>query len=383
MTFPKLGALGGYLVRQNLFLMGTCLGAGTFIYLLADFADRLDHFLDAGMSVRHILTYFAVKMPLIFAQILPAIFLLALVIQIGLLVRSKEMMALRAGGISIAFFVRFFIVYAILWSFGQLIFSQFIATYGEQEANRIWQEDVRKKQLDKRVLKNLWFRDGNYIVHAAEAQPTQSRVKDVIVYEFDQETMQLTHITTAKKGLVDEHGWGLLDAWEIDTHDFSSLNMLTQFMPVRQDMRGFMLSSTGDKADLPLWSLSRTIDELSESGSNVERLRTAWHGKWSYAFSIVIMALVALSIGTIVENIYISLMLSLVMVFSYYGMYVLGISMGQKGLVPPLAGAWMANLLYAGVASSRLFWVTVPGIKSGLRGLFRRSPNTAPPAPGQ
>lgn len=375
MALPRLGALGGYLVRQNLFLMSTCLGAGTFIYLLADFADRLDHFLDAGLTVRQILTYFAVKMPLIFAQILPAIFLLALVIQIGLLVRSKEMMALRAGGISLAYFVRFFILYAVIWSFGQLIFSQFIATYGEQEASRIWREDVRKKQLDKRVLKNLWFRDGNYIVHAAEAQPTQSRVKDVIVYEFDRETMQLNRITTAKKGLVDEHGWGLLDAWEIDTRDFSTLSMLTQFMPVRQDMRGFMQSDSGDKADLPLWRLSRIIDELSESGSNVERLRTSWHGKWSYAFSIVIMALVALSIGSVVENLYISLMLSLLTVFSYYGMYVLGISMGQKGLVPPFIGAWMANLLYAGVAGLRLFWVTVPGLKSSVLGLFRRSPN--------
>ncbi|MDO9631506.1 MAG: LptF/LptG family permease, partial [Humidesulfovibrio sp.] len=133
----RLSALGAYVVRQNLFLMATCLGAGTFIYLLTDLSDRLDRFLDAGLGVRQILIYFAVKIPLIFAQILPAVFLLAVVLQIGLMVRSREMMALRAGGVAISWFLRFFLVYALIWSAGQLVFSQFIASYGEQEATRI------------------------------------------------------------------------------------------------------------------------------------------------------------------------------------------------------------------------------------------------------
>jgi lipopolysaccharide export system permease protein len=360
MRLPRLGALSGYLVRQNLFLMATCLGAGTFIYLLTDLADRLEHFLDAGLGARQIITYFAVKMPLIFAQILPAVFLLAVVIQIGLLVRSREMMALRAGGVSVTWFIRFFVVYALLWSFGQLVFSQFVASYGEQEATRIWREEVRKRQLDKRVVKSLWFREGPYIVHAGEAQPTQSRVSDVTVYEFERESNHLARIMTARKGLVDEHGWGLLDVWEIEAGDFTSSKMLTHFIPLRQDMRSFLVTDAADRSDLPLWHLSRVIDELRESGSNVERLRTAWHGKWSYAFSIVTMALIALAMCTFFENMYVNLVLSMLLVFGFYGLYVVGITSGQKGLVPPVAGAWMANVLFMGLAGSRLFWVGVP-----------------------
>ena len=369
----RIGALQGYLVRQNLYLTGACLVGGVFIYLLADFADRLEPFIEAGLSTRQILTYYAVKMPLIFAQLLPAVFLLGLVIQIGLLVRSKEMMALRAGGISQGWFIRFFVTYALLWSVGQLVFSQFIATYGELEANRIWREDVRKKQLDKRVLKNLWFRDGQYIVHASEARPTQSRVTDVTVYEFDRETQQLTHITTAKKALVDEQGWGLLDAWEIDPADFSTMKMLTQFLPVRQDMRSFLNMDATDKADLPIWRLSHVISELQESGSNVERLRTAWHSKLAYAFSIVTMALIALAITTITENMYLSLVISLLVVFTYYGLYVLGVSIGQKGLLAPAMAAWMANALYCGLAGLRLGWVAIPGLGAKVRRLTARS----------
>jgi lipopolysaccharide export system permease protein len=359
-SWPRLGALSGYLVRQNLFLMATCLGAGVFIYLLTDLADRLEHFIDAGLGVRQTLTYFLVKIPLIFSQILPAVFLLAVVIQIGLMVRNREMMALRAGGMSMGWFIRFFVVYALVWSLGQLLFSQFIASYGEQEASRIWREEVRKRQLDKRVVKNLWFREGQYIVHAAEAQPTQSRVNDVTVYEFDRDSMRLQRIMTAKKGLVDEHGWGLLDVWEIETRDFMTSKLLTNFIPLRQDMRSFLNADVADRSDLPLWHLGQVIEELRESGSNVERLRTAWHGKWSYAFSIIAMALLALALCSLFENLYVNLVLSLLVIFSYYALYVLGITTGQKGILPPVAGAWLANVTFSALASIRLVWLTAP-----------------------
>ncbi len=360
MQWPRLGSLGAYLVRQNLFLMATCLGAGVFIYLLTDLADRLEHFIDAGLGMRQTLTYFLVKMPLIFSQILPAVFLLAVVIQVGIMARNREMLALRAGGMSMGWFIRFFVVYALVWSLGQLVFSQFVASYGEQEASRIWREEVRKRQLDKRVVKNLWFREGPYIVNAQEALPTQSRVKDVTVYEFDSDTMRLQRIMTAKKGLVDEHGWGLLDVWEIETKDFMSTKLLTNFIPLRQDMRGFLNTDAVDRAELPLWRLGTVIDELRESGSNVERLRTAWHGKWSYAFSIVTMALLALALCTLFENLYVNLVLSLLVIFSYYALYVLGITTGQKGLLPPVAGAWLANGVFSSLAATRLVWVSVP-----------------------
>jgi len=360
MQWPRLGSLSAYLVRQNLFLMATCLGAGVFIYLLTDLADRLEHFIDAGLGMRQTLTYFLVKMPLIFSQILPAVFLLAVVIQVGLMVRNREMLALRAGGMSMGWFIRFFVVYALVWSLGQLVFSQFVASYGEQEASRIWREEVRKRQLDKRVVKNLWFREGPYIVNAQEALPTQSRVKDVTVYDFDSDTMRLQRIMTAKTGLVDEHGWGLLDVWEIETKDFMSNKLLTNFIPLRQDMRSFLNTDVADRGELPLWRLGTIIDELRESGSNVERLRTAWHGKWSYAFSIVTMALLALALCSLFENLYVNLVLSLLVIFSYYALYVLGITIGQKGLLPPVAGAWLANGVFSFLAGLRLVWVSVP-----------------------
>ncbi|QGY41219.1 LptF/LptG family permease [Pseudodesulfovibrio cashew] len=363
-----IGVLSRYLIRQNIYLMAICLSVGTCIYLLSDVFDRLDDFIRAGLGADTILFYFFVKIPLIVSQLMPAIFLLAMVVQLGVLTRSKEMLALRAGGVSFAWFIRFFVFYAVVWSMGQLVFSQFLGVFGEVEANRIWKEEVRKKQLDELKINDLWFRDGPFIVLAKEAFPAKSRATDITVYEFATDSQELIRILKAKKALIDDNGWGLLDVQELDTRTFVSVKRLSQFLSVRQNLKAYAaVELKGDKAQLPLLELSKAIKKLEESGSNVEILKTAWHGKWSYAFSIAVMALLALTLATFSENIYANIGLSLILIFVQYGIHVVGVTAGEKGVLPPFIAAWMGNIVMGGLASVRLAWVSLPGFQSSLR----------------
>ncbi|BDQ36166.1 permease [Pseudodesulfovibrio nedwellii] len=363
-----VGVLSRYLIRQNLYLMAICLAAGTGIYLLSDVFDRLDDFIQAGLGVETILFYFVVKIPLIVSQLMPAIFLLAMVIQLGVLTRSREMLALRAGGVSLAWFIRFFVIYAMIWSVGQLVFSQFLGVFGEYEANRIWKEDVRKKQLDEMTIKNLWFRDGPFIVLAEKAYPGKSKASGITVYEFTTDSQDLIRILSAKKALIDDHGWGLLDVHELDTRTFIGVSRLSQFLSVRQNLKAYAaVELKGDKAQLPLLELSRAIKKLEESGSNVEILRTVWHGKLSYAFSMVLMALFAMALMTFSENLYANIGLALILIFIQYGVHVVGATAGEKGVLPPIMAAWLGNAIMGSLASLRLAWVALPRFQITVR----------------
>jgi lipopolysaccharide export system permease protein len=364
-----LGVLSRYLIRQNLYLMGICLAVGTCIYLLSDIFDRLDDFIRAELGAETILLYFVVKVPMIVSQLMPAIFLLAMVIQFGILARSREMLALRAGGVSFAWFIRFFVIYALIWSGGQLVFSQFLGVFGDYEAHRIWKEDVHKRYVDELTIDNLWFRDGPFIVTARQAFPGKSRAEGITVYEFTTDNQELIRILTAKKALVDDHGWGLLDVHELDTRTFVGVNRLSQFLSVRQNLKAYAaVEVKGDKARLPLFELSKAIQKLEESGSNVEILQTVWHGKLSYAFSMVVMALVALALITWSENMYANIGLSLIFIFAQYGIHVMGVSAGEQGVLPPIAAAWIGNGIMGSLALLRLAWATVPGLQPRVRG---------------
>ncbi len=356
------GHLAEYVLKQNMFLMMVCLGVGTGVYLLSDLFDRLDDFIEAGLGIGIILRYFMVKMPLIFSQILPAVFLLAMLIQLCVMAKSKEMLALRTGGLSLGWFVRFFIIYAVFWSLGQLMFSQVIGVYGEQEAFRIWKEDVRKSQLDKRVLRNIWFREGKYIVEADEVMPFGNKAKGITVYEFGDDNSQIMKVITSESAEVSEkYGWKLENAVELSPDRFSSRKHPIYTMPIKLNLKVFKAVDPGaDPAQLPLWQLDDVIDQLQKSGSNVNRLKTAWHSKWSYAFSLLAMALVSLALITISENVYLNIGLGLAFTFTYYALFMIGASAGDSGVLPPIIAAWIGNIVISTIAALRLAWVLIP-----------------------
>jgi lipopolysaccharide export system permease protein len=350
--------LNRYLLRANLFYVLVCMGLGSMLYLMTDIFDRLDDFLEAGLGPSTMLAYFGLKIPLILSQIAPAVFLIALVIQLGLLSRNRELMALEAGGISYGRIAAFFVTYAIIWSVLQLGFSQVFGVVGLEHSSRIWAEDVRNRKLDADLVKDVWFREGTFMVHFAEARPSTGQGTDITVYQLSGERQTIQWIFTAKTFTRSDDVWLLNDVRAFSPREFATTVHPEVRLFLRQGLSAFVVvGPQTNPAQLPLWQLGGVIDSLSRSGSNVEILRTAWHGKVAYAFSILSMALLALAVTSFGRNIYVNVTVSLLATFVFYGVYIVGMTMGEKGLVPALVGAWFGNVLFGLASLSRLVWV--------------------------
>lgn len=362
-----MGTLDKYLARQNLAAMLTCLGIGVGIYLLSDVFDRLDDFLEAGLSPGTVLTYFLVKIPLIVSQILPAVFLVSLVIQLGMMAHSRELLALRAGGVTFGRLCRFFLGYALVWCLAQLLVAQVVGVYGEAAASRIWAEQVRQRKAERMVLPDLWFREPPYVVELALAWPGRGEAEKAMLLEVSADGRSIHRIITAQKVKAEPGNWTFSQVKVLDPVTFAYQPQDTLVLPLKQDLRSFLaIDPNVDPASLPMWQLSSVMDRLAASGSNVERLRTAWHMKWSYAFSLATMALIALALTTLWENVYLNLGLSLGLTFAYYAVFMLGVTAGQKGMLPSVMGAWLGNILFASLAGARLWWVVRPTLSDML-----------------
>jgi len=363
-----VGTLDKYLARQNLATMFTCLGIGVGLYLLSDVFDRLDDFLEAGLGAGTVITYFLVKIPLIVSQILPAVFLVSMVIQLGMMARSRELLALRAGGVAFGRLCAFFLVYAGVWCLAQLAVAQVVGVYGEAAASRIWSEQVRQRKVERMELSNLWFREGPYVVELRRAWPGRGEAEGVMILEVPADNRSIHRIITAQNATAEPGKWTFhaVRALNPDTYAYAPQDSLV--LPLKQDLRAFLaIDPNVDPASLPMWKLSQVMERLAASGSNVERLRTAWHMKWSYAFSLAAMALIALALATLWENVYLNLGLSLALTFAYYAVFMLGVTAGQKGLLPAVFGAWLGNILFAALAGARLWWVVRPSLSRPQR----------------
>lgn len=343
-----------YLTKNNAFILLPTLGVGIGLYVLTDLFERLDNFIEAGLSMGMVLTYFVVKMPLVISQILPVIFLLSTVIQLCLMARNRELTALQAGGISLGVVANSMILCGLFWGCVQLGFSEYLGVAGERESARIWQEEVRKKNLAATVLHDVWFTDGDWIVSLGTLDP-EARGTGFTGYELSDDGLSIRRIVQAPVFAAAPDRWVLRDARVYTPDAFSQTEEAEMALPLRQDPQTFRLVSTATKPQqLPLWQLGEAIQQLQSSGSNVENLRTAWHSKLAYAASILVMAFVATAIVSWKDNIYIAVTLALVTTFLYYAVFTLGTTLGQRGIIPPLLAAWGANIIASLIALWRL-----------------------------
>jgi lipopolysaccharide export system permease protein len=342
--------LSRYLVRQNLFLLFSILLIGIGLYMLTDMFERLDTFIESGAGAAKILTYFLCKSPSIISQILPAVYLLAMVVQLNMLERGRELIALTAGGVPPTAFVRFLLVYGLIWAVGQFLFAQVIGVAGEKASNRIWQEDVRGNAPEEASLKSLWFTEKNRIVFVKQAWPVQKRGQDILIYTLDATGIGITEIIKAKSFVAEgDAGWLLRDGSRLIPAKYSTTPFETMTVPLTQNLRAFQVGSKSSSIrpnQLSPHELSDIIQRLEQAGSNVEKLRTAWHGKLSYACSLLIMGLLAYGVSRFTSNIYAAVVCSLLLVFFFYALNTFATTLGERGAVPPPVGAWFADIFF-------------------------------------
>jgi lipopolysaccharide export system permease protein len=351
-----MSLLSRHLLRQNLFLLLLICGVGLGVYVFIDLFDRLDNFLQAGVGVASMAAFVLYRLPFILAQIFPAVFLIALLLQLGLMLRSRELMALEACAVSPGTVSRSVLGYAFILCLAQLFFSEALGVSGYRAAERVWNEEVRNRQIENRTLSDIWFRDANRIVHMAEVSPAKKTGKGLTVHVLDpQNAGGIAEIIRAESFEAGSGPWVLSGVKRVIPATFAEEKLARMELSLNTDVHGFLVIDPKTSLEaLPLWQLGSEIRRLEDSGSNIERLQTAWHMKLAYAGSVLVMALIALAVVSLCCSLYIIIPAGLVTTFCYYGVFVLCASAGEKGLVPPMLAAWGGNIFFAGLAGGRL-----------------------------
>lgn len=347
-----------YLFRQNIYYLGLILVSGISIYLLIDFLDLADKFISADASLGVILKFYLYKTPLIISQILPAVFLLSIVLQLGMMSRNRELLSLKSNSITLRTLTVFFVCYSFFWGCGQFVFSQYLGATGKEKSEILWKEEVRDKDLSKRALHDLWFREGHRFVRLDRVVPEKGTGRGIDIYEVENDS-SLSRVIRAESFSVTESGWRLENVRIASPQEFSSRQEKTETIAFETDIRDFLqINSDVSPHSLSLFRLGDLIDKLSNTGSNVERLRTLWHSKLSYAASLIVMAFIGMALITLTGNIYVLVLLSLALVFIYYAGFVLGTGFGESGLLPPMAAAWASNIFLAIAAATVIIFKT-------------------------
>ncbi|WP_456324087.1 LptF/LptG family permease [Desulfonauticus submarinus] len=329
--------------------------AGISVYLLFDFLDRVDEFIEKKVVIKTIIVYFLWKIPLIISQISPGIFFLSIILFLSLVYNRNEMVALMSGGIEYKKLVFIIFSISLIFMFTHFFIIQELGSYGLFETAKIWKKEVRNKHLVKQEIFNSWVKDKNKIIYFNKYNLKKKKGNNIICYVVDlerQKVLKLYYATNFlylknKKRII------LLNGISISPNKF--LNSKYNKLELKANLDFESIATV--KSDLPkealsVWKLKGILAHFKKNGSNITGILTTLYSKFSYSFSILILSFLGSIIVFFVKNIYKSFFIGLICIFIYYSLFVTGISFAEEGILSPFIGAWLANLLFLGVCIS-------------------------------
>lgn len=154
--------LNRYILRNFLRNLGLLLAALIALYMLIDFFEKIDNFLEKGKSTGLILKFFLLNIPFIVEQMSPVCVLLAGVITLGVLNHSNELVALKSCGIPLGKVVAPIVVAGMLCMLVFLAISQWVLPRTVSVTNEIWNREVQG-----RVALGI-YRNGRYFYRGKE-----------------------------------------------------------------------------------------------------------------------------------------------------------------------------------------------------------------------
>jgi lipopolysaccharide export system permease protein len=148
--------LDRYLFKQFTAIMVLVLTALLAIYLLVDFFERIDDFMQAGKPLSLAIKYLLLKIPLIIEQLTPITILLGGIIALGLINHHGELIAIKAAGTSTFRITVPIMAAAIFFTLLTVAIGEWLVPPTSTITNKIMYEQVRQKKA-KGILRNNRF----------------------------------------------------------------------------------------------------------------------------------------------------------------------------------------------------------------------------------
>ncbi|MEW5725372.1 MAG: LPS export ABC transporter permease LptG [Thermodesulfobacteriota bacterium] len=341
-----------YLLSEFVKMLAMTVVVFTLVFFLVDFMERIDNFLEAGVPAAEMAYFFLMFIPSVVFYLTPVALLVAIVISLGLLARHSEIVALKAGGISLVRLSSPILLVSLLVSVLLFLLSDTIIPVTSARVNAIWDRVAteNKDNLPQDVIRDIWFKTTGVIYHFRAYDRRAMTLLGITAYYLN-ENFKLTKRIEAAAAHRTGSGWELSDGMvktynqdgRIGAARFDQMPLTLPALPDevgRRERPAEELSST----ELDVW-----IRRMTAEGYDPLRYIVDYHFKFSFPFICAIVAIIGLPLafwkergGGITAGIGVGVGLS----FVYLVFLGLSRSLGYSALLPPFVAAWLPNLIF-------------------------------------
>ena len=318
------------------------------IFLVVDFFEKVDNFVEAGAGMKTTLVYYLYQVPLIVQQILPAAILLGVIITLGLMAKRRELLVLRSSGISLLRITYPLLLVSVCCAIGLFFLNETALPSLHQRANRIWQEKVLKKPIAT-FFRNekIWHRGKGIIYHIDFYDPDKQTLHGITIYKLSPTFELLERIDAHSAKWMGDH-------WQFEQGIVQNRADNGEYQSKRFDSEAFVVAETPDDfkhtvrkpEELSFIELRAYAKKLRMEGYDATRFETDMQGKIAFPFVCVVMTLAGIPIAFRTERkggIAAGVGMGVLVAFLYFTLYSVSVTSGQSGALPPVVAGWLAN----------------------------------------
>ena len=345
-----------YILGELIKIFMMTLGAFVMIYILVDFFERIDNFIEAGAKLHFMVLYILFKLPLVVDQMTPVAVLMSTIITIGLLARSNEIIALKASGVSPFKTIHPMLFFALFVSAMSFINSDSIVPYTNRRHNAIWNTHVQKTAPEfVSKYESLWYKGKGSIYNIRTFDVAAETLFGVVVNQFDENFVTNRRIH-CKRAVWKDGLWHFFDG-TIKIRGSDGSYRVSNFTK-----RTFALNETPEdfkkgvkpSDEMGFQELRRYAQKIAEEGYSARTYWVDMQVKLAFPCISLIMGLVGVSLALRKEKgsgVASGIGIGFVIVALYLVSFELFKTLGYTGIVPPVVAAWGANLLFGTIGT--------------------------------
>jgi len=350
--FDNYKTIYSYLTREYLKVFVLSLCSLVFIYLIILFFQKVDIFIKNKAPFYLIFEYLLLRSPeVIFQWTLPYGVLLTTLLTLGNLSTHNEIIAMKAGGISLYRITLPLIVVALIISFFSFLGNEYLLPYTNQKSQYILDIKVRKEQ-PYGFFKNykIWYRSENRIYNIQLIDIEGKILKGVALYEINHRFKLIKRIDTREARWLNDRWQFLNGTVRIFNEDGSiqmiPFNELDLFLPEKWEN---FKSIERRPQEMSYTELRSYIQKIQSAGYDATRYIVDLHSKYSFPILNIIMVLVGVPFSLKTarsRGIALNIGLSIIIGFTYGIIFYIFISFGKSGILSPLLSSWTPNILF-------------------------------------
>jgi lipopolysaccharide export system permease protein len=331
--------------------MGLCAFIGIFV--IVDVFEKIDVFVDAQVKPALVLRFYLSYVPVVLIEILPVAVLLASLIAFGRMARFHELTAMRTAGRSLMRIYLPILLFVTGLAVASFSLSELVVPEANSRRKHIMNHEIKKKpEFPARRQDLRYVGQGGRIYIVGSYDVRRSVMRDVVIQEFAQGT--LARRLDARQGRwEDDSHWVLIDGFvrEFDGDHVKTAHFAEHRLEVPEVPEDFAKEER-DPEIMGFRELKRWIERFRESGGDAAPYLVDLHLKLATPFVNLVTVILGAALSARIRRggLAIGFGLSLVISFLYYAMIRAGQAMGHGGNLPPVLAAWIANLVFGGIA---------------------------------